>query len=65
MRKKSPVEREISHLLDKKKLADQRWETFMKNYKNVMKFNTYEIARYMNDCDWADYGLTQKNINLK
>lgn len=65
MKRKSHAEREIAHLLDRKKLADERWESFVKNYNNGMKFNTYEIAHYMNDCDWADYRLTQKNINLK
>lgn len=62
MIKRSSLQIEKENFLHKKKTADQRWDDLIDKVNKGIKIEYYVIAQAMNECNWADYALLQKNL---
>jgi hypothetical protein len=60
----SPRQREIDGVLEKKKIADERWDEFMRRYRNGTKFAYAEIAHYIGDCNRADQAFNKLGLKI-
>lgn len=61
-RRKSPKDREKENLLNKKKTADRKWDELFTNIQKGNKLDPYYLSQIMDECNWADYALIERNL---